>query len=272
MTIGPTNITPLILTYNEAPNIERTIARLDWAAQIIVLDSFSSDETVSLAERFPNVRVVERRFDDHVAQWNFGLQQVNTPWVLTLDADYILSRRLVDEIAQLDPLESVAGYWARFRYCVGGTALRGSLYPPRVVLFRRNSGQYVHDGHTQRLCVDGSTAFLAAPIFHDDRKPLSVWLREQNRYADLEAAKLLGLRRGDSKHARDRLRLNGWAAPIAVAIYCLFLRGLLLDGWRGVYYTLQRTYFEVLLALKLADARQRAGHHVTDSDTESLNN
>ena len=51
-------ITPLILTYNEAPNIARAIGGLSWAREIVVVDSFSDDETIQIATSFPNVRVV----------------------------------------------------------------------------------------------------------------------------------------------------------------------------------------------------------------------
>ena len=55
-------ITPLILTYNEAPNIARTLAGLSWAKEIVVVDSFSDDETVEIARSFPQVRVVQTSF------------------------------------------------------------------------------------------------------------------------------------------------------------------------------------------------------------------
>ena len=84
------DITPLILTYNEEANIERTLSGLKWARQIVVLDSNSTDQTASIVERFDNVRFVRRQFDNHTAQWNFGLAEIQTPWVLTLDAEAVL--------------------------------------------------------------------------------------------------------------------------------------------------------------------------------------
>src|SRR4029079_8546941 len=93
-------ITPLILTYNEAPNIGRTLERLSWARDIVVVDSFSDDETLDIARSFSNVRVYQRRFDGHEQQWNFGLQEtgIETDWVLALDADYVLTDELVNEL------------------------------------------------------------------------------------------------------------------------------------------------------------------------------
>src|SRR5438876_66689 len=96
-------VTPLILTYNEAPNLRRTLEKLRWAPEILVVDSFSTDETVKIAKSFPQVRVIERQFDSHMNQWNYGLEQCNTPWVLALDADYVLDDQLVQELQRFSP-------------------------------------------------------------------------------------------------------------------------------------------------------------------------
>ena len=85
-------ITPLILTWNEEANIGRTLEGLTWAARIVVVDSGSTDGTAALVARHPNAELVYREFDNHAAQWNFGLDQVDTPWVLALDADYVCPR------------------------------------------------------------------------------------------------------------------------------------------------------------------------------------
>src|SRR6185295_16127350 len=98
-------ITPLILTYNEAPNIARSLAALTWANDIVVVDSFSDDDTVAIAKLVPHVRVFQRAFDNHRNQWEFGLQEtgISTPWVLALDADYVVSNELANELEHLRP-------------------------------------------------------------------------------------------------------------------------------------------------------------------------
>src|SRR6266516_4023555 len=123
-------ITPLILTFNEAPNIGRTLEKLAWSKDIVVVDSFSTDETLRIVKTHPQARVVQRQFDSFAGQCNFGLQEVRTEWVLSLDADYILGDGLKDELARLRPTDDVAGYRAKFRYCIHGRPLRDSLYPP----------------------------------------------------------------------------------------------------------------------------------------------
>ena len=252
-------VTPLILTYNEEANVARVLARLGWARRIVVIDSGSTDATLDVLAQQPAVTVHQRPFDSHARQWNFGLAQVSTPWVLSLDADYLMPPELVAEIeaALRGPeAERLQGYWLRFRYCVAGRPLRGSILPPRLALFRRAAGHYVDDGHTQRLVLRGPSGQLAAPLLHDDRKPLSRWLWAQQRYVALEADKLQAAGAGP-RRLSDRVRRLAVVAPPAVFLLCL-LRGGLLDGWRGWFYALQRLYVETLLALTLLERRLRA--------------
>lgn len=245
-------VTPLILTFNEAPNIGRTLERLHWAKDVVVVDSFSTDETVAIASRFANVRVFQRKFDAHAHQWNFGLREtgISTEWVLALDADYLLSEDLLGELRSLAPETDVAGYRASFRYCIEGRPLRATVYTPVTVLFRRERAVYAQDGHTQRVKVDGKIAALSGVIYHDDRKSLSHWVAAQDRYMRLEAEKLLDADWTNLGWA-GRIRKLRVVAPFAMLFYCLFLQGLVLDGRAGLFYAFQRAFAELLLSLHL---------------------
>jgi glycosyltransferase involved in cell wall biosynthesis len=247
-------ITPLILTFNEAPNLARSLEQLTWARQVVVVDSFSTDETENIARRFGNVVFVQRRFDNHPAQWNFGIDQAGTDWILALDADYLVTVELQTELAQLAPDPEIVAYFAKFRYRIAGRPLRGSLYPPRAVLFRRSKCRYEQDGHTQILAIQGPSRFLKGRMWHDDRKPLSRWLDSQRSYAALEARKLTETPR-TAKSLADRIRTWIWPAVPAAFFYTLVVKRCLFDGWPGWYYVLQRTYAELLLSLDLLDRR-----------------
>ncbi|HBI15597.1 MAG TPA: glycosyl transferase [Desulfobulbaceae bacterium] len=249
-------ITPVILTLNEEANIGRVLARLSWARTIVVVDSFSTDGTMEILSEFSNVKVFKRRFDSHAGQWNFAIGEtgVQTPWVLALDADYVLTDGLVKELVALNPDSRVAGYRAGFRYCIFGKPLRGTLYPPVTVLYRREGARYIQDGHTQRIELPGSVEQLAAPILHDDRKPLSSWLWAQNRYMDLEA-KVIKNKPWSALGKADKVRRLVVVAPALTFFYCLFVKGGVLDGYAGLYYAMQRSLAEVILSLKLIQAR-----------------
>src|SRR5262249_38887055 len=147
--------TTLILTCNEAPNIARALESVSWARDIVVVDSFSDDDTLEIASSFPQVRIFKRVFDCHRNQWEFGLKEtgIDTPWVLALDADYILSEELIAEIKNLQPDPQTAGYRAKFTYCINGKKLHSGIYPPVIILYRRDKASYIQDGHTQRVAL-----------------------------------------------------------------------------------------------------------------------
>lgn len=251
-------ITPLILTFNEASNLERTLRQLAWASDIVVVDSFSDDGTTQIAASFSQARVYQRVFDSHCTQWTFGLTQtdIRTPWVLALDADYVLTDELVSELRRLQPDPGVNGYTAQFVYCINGKRLRSGMYPPVNVLYRGDEARYEQDGHTHRVHIRGELRPLRSKILHDDRKPLRRWLQSQTDYSALEAEKLK--RAGpDNLSVFDRIRRLRIIAPAAVFFYCLVIRGGLLDGWAGVFYALQRTVAELVLSLHLLDSMLR---------------
>lgn len=247
-------VTPVILTYDEEPNIGRTLDRLTWADRIVVVDSGSEDGTQEIVRSRDNTELFEREFDTHTRQWNFGLEQVDTAWMLALDADYRVPPPLVDEIASIPVETPKTGFFAEFDYVVLGSRLSRSLYPPRQVLFRTERAVFEDDGHTQRVRVDGPSGNLDRRILHDDRKPLGRWLRNQASYAQREVEKLSSTPPSDLS-LPDRVRRTGVLGPPGILLYCLFARGLILEGWPGWYYALKRTVATSISTLSLLRRR-----------------
>jgi glycosyltransferase involved in cell wall biosynthesis len=245
-------ITPLILTYNEAQNIDRTLQRLTWAKQILIVDSYSTDETLDLIKSYPQVKVIQNYFESFAAQCNFGLTQIESEWVLSLDADYILSQELIEEITNLPDNPHLAAYSVPFKYCVYGKALRGTLYPDRKVLYRKDRAIYENDGHAHRVKIDGEVRSLQQYIYHDDRKSVVRWFSAEIKYADLEVKKLLETP-SEQLSFIDRVRLKKVIAPFLVFGYCWLYKGTIVDGLPGLYYTFQRVLAELLLAIKLIE-------------------
>jgi hypothetical protein len=252
------HITPVILTLNEESNIKRTLSALDWAEQIIVVDSGSTDSTLEILAADSRVTVFNRKFDTYGAQWDFAVNRtdIHTDWVLRLDADYVITPELRAELAKLDPNASVSAYRIAFDYIVCGRRLRGTIYPSNTVLFRKGRATPFDRGHTDAWTIDGQVGKLKGRILHDDRKPLARWFASQQRYATENANYLLSSPAANLDMA-DRARLSGWAAPLGVFFYVLFVKGCIFDGRLGWYYALQRVTAEILLALELTDRRHR---------------
>lgn len=243
-------ITPLILTFNEALNIDRTLQQLTWAKKIVIIDSYSTDETLKILQSYPQIEVFQREFDTFANQCNYGLQQIKSEWVISLDADYVVTDRLIAEIKTLRREFLVDGYFVKFKYCVFGKPLSGTLLPPREVLFRREKAIYVDDGHAHRVQVNGKSSTLSSYIHHDDRKPISRWFQAETKYVILEANKLLETPSEKLSFA-DKIRQKKVLAPFGVLLYCLIFKGNIFDGWAGWYYVLQRTLAEILLSIQL---------------------
>lgn len=248
-----TQITPVLLTRDEEPNIGRALSCLTWARDIVVVDSGSTDRTVEIAKSLPQVRVFERAFDSHARQWQYATSQtgIATKWLLRLDADYQVSDALVQEMAALEPGAAVDAYRIGFDYAIFGHHLVSSFYPPNTVLLRQGRFTIEDQGHTERWLVPGSVAVLTARIVHDDWKSVDKWLASQARYMAKEATFLDDGKAGAANWLRRRPPLM----PVATFLYCLFGRGLVFSGRAGVFYALQRLVAEAVLSLMVLEKR-----------------
>lgn len=245
-------ITPILITYNEQPNIERTLTKLSWAKDIVIVDSFSTDDTINIIQQFKQVRLFQRTFDSHSNQWNYALKntEIKTEWVLALDADYVLTNEIIEELQTLKPNQEVNGYSAPFKFSVFGKTLRGSLYPPVTVLYRHTQAHYRQDGHAERVVIPGMVSSLKASILHDDRKPLSRWISDQSWKAKKEKDLLINAKWLELNW-QDRVRKMRIFAPGIILFYCLFIKGGIFDGRAGWFYAFQRMLAEMLLSLYL---------------------
>jgi glycosyltransferase involved in cell wall biosynthesis len=258
------HVTPVLLTHNEVQNIARTLSRLAWAKDIVVVDSGSTDGTLAVLASHSNVRVFKRAFDSHGNQWRYAVEetQIATDWILRLDADYQVSDALVAEIAALDPNAPVSAYRVSFEYAIFSRKLLSSLYPANTVLLRKGRFSVRDKGHTEAWDVRGPVATLSATIIHDDWKTTGQWLIGQARYMQRELDYLYEDKGGFVRW----LRLRPPLMPIAVFLYCLFGKGLLFNGRAGIYYALQRMVAEGALSLivleeKLRDQGLRSAGH-----------
>jgi hypothetical protein len=121
-------------------------------------------------------------------------------------------------LRDLLPAAQQTGFRARFIYRIYGRPLRGTLYPPRAVLYRVADARYENEGHGHRIRLAGTVSDLKGVIYHDDRKPLERWLRSQAKYASQEAAHLLQAPK-DSQSRPDKV--DGMARAVSCLLLCV---------------------------------------------------
>jgi glycosyltransferase involved in cell wall biosynthesis len=242
-------VTPVVLTFNEELNIERTLKSLEWANDVVVVDSGSNDATETIARSFNNVRWFVRKFDTHGQQWDFAIRGTGakTPHLLALDADYEVPSPFVDELGKDFVSDSYAGGIAAFEYRIRGRALMGSVYPAKLVLFRRDDVRVTQPGHTQEFEIAGPIYRFKTRLIHDDRKSPDRFFQAQLKYSQLEASKLLN---GSGYRWQDRVRRLG-LMPVLAGPAAYVRAGGPLRGLAAVRYAYERTLFETLLALRL---------------------
>ncbi len=225
----PLPLSVAVLTLNEQQNLPRCLESVrELAAEIVVLDSGSTDRTGEIARSFGAGFVVEP-WTGIVAQRNKALQHCSQPWVLCLDADEALSPELAQAVRALFAAGEPAadGYWLNRRTFYLGRWIRHAWYPEwRLRLVRRErarcGGRDPHD----RVEVSGATGRLTGDLLHYSFKDLQDHLEKSLRYARTSAAML----------AQDGKRC-GWHHlvlwPGAEFFKRLVLKQGWRDGWRG---------------------------------------
>ncbi len=158
----------VIIARDEADRLPDAIRSVGFAAEILVLDSGSRDDTVALA-RAAGARVIETDWPGHVAQKNRGLQEARNPWVLSIDADERVSPALAESVrAALTGEPAVVGYeLARRNHYLGKPLRAGGWYPDRRLrLVRRDAARWVGTDPHDRLSVDGPVGRLLGDLDH----------------------------------------------------------------------------------------------------------
>lgn len=269
----------LILTYNEAANIERCLESLAGCDDVVVMDSFSTDETPAHLER-RQVRVFQRVFDTFAGQRNWAIDNVpfKYPWVLHLDADECLTPALDREIRKVADRDEKSAYLlANKLMFMGRWIKRASMYPYyQARLLRIGESRFVQTGHGQTV---GSTSrgvgTLREPYLHYNfSKGISDWITRHNRYSTDEAARIgsrsrswigamkqaiCGRTQQEKQQGRKRLADAMPCRPVVRFGYLYFWRLGLLDGMAGFHYCMLMAIYDYFIRLKCREARLSHG-------------
>lgn len=287
-------LTVVILTKNEAQHIVRAIKSVRMIAhRIIVVDSGSLDETVTLAAAH-GAEVLFHPFVTQAKQFNWALEQLgtDTEWVLRLDADETVSPELAREIAvRLDRLsQSVAAISLKRRITFLGRQMHwGGVFPVYVTrLFRFGRARAEDRWMDEHLVVNGLLIEdFAGEILDDNLNPLTWWIDKHNGYASREVVELLdeeyrflsrsagGESLGSGRTAIRRWlkksmyqRLPRGARAVAYFLYRYVIRLGFLDGYEGTaFHVLQGFWYRYLVDVKLQEVQKHIARTGVDPVT-----
>lgn len=258
-----------ILTHNEEIDIADCIESALLSDDVIVVDSYSSDRTVEIANRYP-VRVVQHTFESHGKQRTWMLESLppKHDWVYILEADERMTPGLFQECLQVIQNDKHVGYYVAERVIFLGKWIRRSTQYPRyqLRLLRHGKVWFADYGHTEREVSEGSTGFLRETYPHYTcSKGLSRWIDKHNRYSTDEAAEtlhqleqgkvdwqklLFGASEVERRRALKDLSLRVPFRPLVRFVYMYIFLGGFLDGRSGLAWCTLQAFYEYLILLK----------------------
>ncbi|MDX1616440.1 MAG: glycosyltransferase family 2 protein [Candidatus Promineifilaceae bacterium] len=227
----------IILTLNEERHIGDCIASLGWADRIVVLDSFSSDRTVRLAQE-AGAEVSQARFKNYADQRNVALERVQTDWVFFVDADERGSPALGQEIRSTIATCNEAGWYVpRYNYIFGRLTRGAGWYPDyQLRLFRHGHVRYERPVH-EIAEVDGEVGRLSQPLVHYNYRDRQQFRQKQHAYSEYDAGILYaaGVRPRPYSYLTMPVRHFWWRF--------VTLKGYI-DGLHGLRLSLYMAYYE----------------------------
>lgn len=275
------DITAIILTFNESLHLKRCIESLrEFATQVIVVDSFSTDDTREIAESH-GATFLQNPWINHASQFQWALENANiqTQWIFRIDADEYIENDLKQEISNaLTTVETdVTGFFVRRKYIFLAQWIRhGSMYPINVLrLFRRDSARMEQRWMDEHIVLtQGRAAQLRGNIVDDNLNDIAWWISKHNTYATREMIEMMNLKYGFlttdnamSDQPSSQAKIKRWlkqtmyaklpyfVRPTLYFLYRYFFRLGFLDGVKGfAFHFMQGYWYRCLVDLKILEA------------------
>jgi len=278
-------ITVIILTFNEEKNLQECLESIRGRVKnIIIVDSFSTDNTVKIARDFTE-NIYQHTFESHAKQFNWALDNVSfdSDWLMRMDSDEIVTQDLWGEltIKLCDFPKSVTGLYMKRRVYFMNRWIRfGGKYPEWLLrIWRTGLGRY-EERWMDEHCVlsGGKTIFLSHDIIENNKNSLHWWIGKHNGYATREAIELLNLKYKlfegkDSitatlfgkQEQRKRwikeniyIRVPLFIRPLSYFIYRYCMQFGFLDGKEGLlWHFLQGFWYRFLVDAKIYEIEKK---------------
>ncbi|MFV8366041.1 glycosyltransferase family 2 protein [Flavobacterium sp. XS1P27] len=186
-----TNISVLIITLNEENQMRSLLADLDFADEIIVVDSFSTDKTEAICKSFEKVSFIQKTFENYSSQRNFAISQAKNDWILFLDADERLSPALKNEIittVNTNKTHSAFLFYRTFMFKDKVMHFSGNQNDKIFRLFNKNNAAYTKDRLVhEKLKVNGKIGVLKNKLIHYSYSNFQEYKLKTIRYGKFKA-------------------------------------------------------------------------------------
>lgn len=225
------DLSALIITYNEENNIAALIEDLDFADEIIIVDSFSTDNTVKIAQSYKNVQVFQYAFENYATQRNYAISLASNSWILFLDADERLTHALKEEIIQtlLRKKQHSAYYFYRTSMFKNSKINFSGRQTEKIFrLFKKDKAYYnVHKTVHEKLIVTDSVGVLKNKLIHFSYNDYSSYKQKMIRYGELKSEEEL------IKGTKPFV-FHYYIRPAYQFLYLYIIRLGILDGKKGI--------------------------------------
>jgi glycosyltransferase involved in cell wall biosynthesis len=235
-----------IITYNEERNIERALKSVDFADEIVIVDSFSTDNTVKICKEFTD-KINLREFAGHIDQKNYALSLAENDWVLSIDADEVVTDELKDEIVNVLGAENLKqGYKIpRRAFYLGRWIKHSGWYPDyKVRLVNKNHAKWGGIDPHDKMEVDGNVGRLKGKLLHYTYNDLAHHFLVINKYTTIAAKRLF--ENGQKAHISDIT-----IRPIFSFIKKFIIKLGFLDGLAGFVIAISTAFYTFSKYLKL---------------------
>jgi glycosyltransferase involved in cell wall biosynthesis len=226
----PPKISVLLPVFNNAATIRATLEAIRWADEILVVDSFSTDNTLDICREY-GARIIQHEYINSAKQKNWAVPQCSHEWILQMDTDETLEKGCESEIRNViqNAPPDIHAFSIPFKHHVLGKWARyGGLYPSYITrLFRREHGRWEEREVHARVQVDGKIEKLQKHILHQGMPYITNQIRNLDRYTRYEADEL---KKQGKKFSAYRLLIHPW---FLFGYRYFWLQGWR-DGWRGL--------------------------------------
>jgi glycosyltransferase involved in cell wall biosynthesis len=221
-------ISAIIITYNEEKNIRRCLSSINWVDEIVVVDSGSTDDTKKIASEF-TPRIFDIKWEGFGKAKNFIKGKASHPWILSVDADEMISEDLKEEIQRITKSEdSLNGYYVpRKSNFLDRWIKHGGWYPDYVLrLFKKDQAKFSDSKVHEKVELNGEIGYLRNPLLHYTDPNFDHYLEKLNRYTSLGAEQLF-------KEGKKAKVLDLIFRPSAIFFKMYLMKRGFLDGVHG---------------------------------------